>query len=164
MNLLHAGRPARHTPWQRPHVREDVGRPQRRHRVLRAIHGPWCDVDGAPEPLTLLRTNLPYITLSLTICSFKRVTWGLHGANAGIGPVIMGFAGRRDAPAPAIDLEHAPYGLYGVKYIDLVSLAPFSGRHAPAPAMRVHDGEWAWDPDPARREGWAVGGAWLPHP
>ena len=27
-----------------------------------------------------------------------------------------------------LDLIRAPYVLYGVKYIDLVSLAPFSGR------------------------------------
>ena len=37
-----------------------------------------------------------------------------------------------DAFAPAsdshLDLGRAPYVLYGVKYIDLVSLAPFSGQ------------------------------------
>ena len=30
------------------------------------------------------------------------------------------------ASGPRLDLNHAPCVLYGVKYIDLVSLAPFS--------------------------------------
>ena len=32
------------------------------------------------------------------------------------------------ASGPHLDLDRAPYVLYGVKYIDLVSLAPFPGR------------------------------------
>ena len=37
-------------------------------------------------------------------------------------------AGAAMKKSPDLDLDRAPYVLYGVKYIDLVSLAPLSGR------------------------------------
>ena len=37
-----------------------------------------------------------------------------------------------------LDLSRAPYDLYGVKYIDLVSLAPFSGH---VPRVREDSGQ-----------------------
>ena len=38
------------------------------------------------------------------------------------------FAQNRQASGSHLDLDRAPYVLYGVKYIDLVSLAPVSGQ------------------------------------
>ena len=49
-------------------------------------------------------------------------------------------AGAAMKKSPDLDLDRAPYVLYGVKYIDLVSLAhPFSeiARPAPRPRHRV---------------------------
>ena len=39
--------------------------------------------------------------------------------------LVMEYA---TASGPHLDLDRAPYVLYSVKYIDLVSLAPFPGR------------------------------------
>ena len=40
---------------------------------------------------------------------------------------IMGSRAVLQTSASHLDLDRAPYTLYGVKYIDLVSLAPFTG-------------------------------------
>ena len=54
--------------------------------------------------------------------------------------------GRRvgGASDPHLDLGCAPYVLYGVKYIDLVSLAPFSGsiEYGSTQPGQVTGGRW----------------------
>ena len=62
------------------------------------------------------------------------------------------FIVGRTACGSHLDLGCAPYVLYGVKYIDLVSLAPLSGvcavpepevpPYAPAVHLQSHQGPW----------------------
>ena len=88
--------------------------------------------DGTPSK----RPTFTQLTDQLTI-EVKRLEQSTpkgNDASAFGGRFVHANTDRKQASDPHLDLIRVPYCLYGVKHIDLASLAPVPGRGDPKPA------------------------------